>query len=222
MPAIIVFADGSKQMAHNLDDQRFRWHERKHVESEIRQSEPNDGLAIRDCSDPSSLHEAIVWRSELVAQNTYINNVIQVLKATEFENRDEREQALLLPKMAKKEIEAQLAVTNGFIKLRDSNMAQERLSLLKRKNASIEKQREEKEQKKKAHEEQRMIAQETKDQKNAERLQESLALNRQLSSENRTLREQLISAQAEIIRLQRLLIQQFGLAEEIVCPIVGD
>lgn len=40
--AIVVFSDGSKRLAHNLDDQRVRWHERRNWIAELE----DEGIAI--------------------------------------------------------------------------------------------------------------------------------------------------------------------------------
>jgi len=80
MTARIVFADGSKAMAHNTNDLMFRWHERKSYEPVEIVKIHRDGISIRDCSQPSSEDEANAWRVELLQQKSTLQSQIHALR----------------------------------------------------------------------------------------------------------------------------------------------
>lgn len=79
--AIVVFSDGSKQMAHNLDDGRFRWHERKVYEAEQILFVHMNGIYIRDCSNPKTVQQAKEWRALMHLQLGVVRSQIEILKA---------------------------------------------------------------------------------------------------------------------------------------------
>lgn len=66
--AIIVFADGSKQMAHNLDDLRFRWHERKLSQAEETLDMLRTEQVVIRCEEPENILQANRFISELKSQ----------------------------------------------------------------------------------------------------------------------------------------------------------
>lgn len=117
--ATIIFADGSKQMAHNLDDGRFRWYERKvyHLE-DVKQSHAK-GIPIRDCSSPPSLETAIEWRKELLAIKTSINEAKYIMR---LELRAPTKDGLYLM-IALGETEKQLQSLSDYIKIQRVSLA---------------------------------------------------------------------------------------------------
>lgn len=78
--ARIVFADGSKHMAHNTNDLMFRWHERKSSEAVEIMEIHHKGITIRDCSNPRDLDEANAWKLELSQQKLTLDDQLRVLK----------------------------------------------------------------------------------------------------------------------------------------------
>ena len=66
MRATIVFADGSKQIAHALDDLYERWEERRIARAEDVAALYEQGIAIPEIETPSSIEEALVWRTQLL------------------------------------------------------------------------------------------------------------------------------------------------------------
>lgn len=169
--AIIIFADGSKQMAHNLDDSKERWYERKVAQAEEVYEEVRNlsQIAIIDASDPKDYDQATSWQSQLISMKVAITNRRSLLKE-KWAYRKENDFLLAVYR----EIEGQLGVIKGPLKKFTIELANTgRASELKSKGA--------------------------------------IAVG-----ENKELINSLIVAQAEIIRLQKLLIEQFGLPESVV------
>lgn len=165
--ATVVFANGSKQIAHNLDDTMFRWHLRKLEQTnEVLEYYQQQPIAIRDCSSPSSPEQALTWRTEVQNQLTAIQQHIHIVKTdNRLGGRVQFEKAVRHLKIALFEIQAQLRNLKQY------------------------------------------IVQQTGQQDDEKRI-------RRISVENN-----LIIAQAEIIRLQRLLIEHHGLDTDVV---MGD
>lgn len=69
--ATIVFADGSKQMAHNLDDSRLRWHLRRVDHPDDAYTLQAEGIAVR-YGEPESVAQAQQYIHELKAQRAAI------------------------------------------------------------------------------------------------------------------------------------------------------
>lgn len=82
--AIIVFADGSKQMAHNTDDLRFRWYERKTYDPIEVMETHREGIYVRDCSEPHNLAEAKSWRLELSQQKAILEGQLRTLRNSPY------------------------------------------------------------------------------------------------------------------------------------------
>lgn len=70
---MIIFADGSKQMAHNLDDTMLRWQERrlKTVDEVFRFS--REGIPIPDYGEPQTIADAMKFRGEIQGMIATIN-----------------------------------------------------------------------------------------------------------------------------------------------------
>lgn len=159
--AIIIFADGSKQMAHNMDDQKFRWYERKRAEFEEIKKLAKTGIIIRACNHPSSINQANEWRTELKLQHSELSQQIAILKAKFRGNFAGDDYAIHSKgtKIALLQVETELTHINRYI--------------------------------------------------------ESVRIDT-VDNENQVLKQKLFDAQSEIIRLQRLLIDQFNLPEDMV------
>jgi hypothetical protein len=63
MPAKVIFSDGSKAMAHNLDDLRERWLARRQKEEYVWQVTLDPPL-IHDWENPASIEQAKQWKLE--------------------------------------------------------------------------------------------------------------------------------------------------------------
>lgn len=110
----IVFADGSKQMAHNTDDLMLRWAERVAVDSETIARQHRNGIYIRDCSDCRSLEQAREWQKQLRLQIGALEHQCKVLKAENFPSDYER---LSFPlRSAMTEIRTQLVILRSYIR----------------------------------------------------------------------------------------------------------
>lgn len=68
--AIVVFSDGSKRLAHNLDDSAFRWMERKAAQADEVRHEFGSGIVLPDVSNPETYDQAIAFKAQLVAAKT--------------------------------------------------------------------------------------------------------------------------------------------------------
>ena len=66
--ATIVFADGSKKMAHNLDDHNFRWYERKRGTAKEFASDFRAGIAIPHVQDVTTWEDWRELKSILIKQ----------------------------------------------------------------------------------------------------------------------------------------------------------
>lgn len=155
--AIIIFADGSKQMSHNMDDSRLRWHERKLIEADDILKHFAKGLCVRDCSSPTDLVEARAWKSELVKQQASISQSLAYVKRevpSQYMNKT------IAMRVAMQEIMLQNTHLKAWFQDNDETHF--------------------------------------------------------AGKSNDELRDELIQAQAEIIRLQRILIEQFNIDEGIV------
>ena len=115
--AIIVFADGSKQMSHNLDDSRFRWHERKLVTYDDISNAYGDGITIRDTSHPSHLSEAQEWRTELIKQQIALQSQLIILSEGKLDHSNFSKDAMLLD-VAARLVVSQITLLNASIKVK--------------------------------------------------------------------------------------------------------
>lgn len=70
--AVIIFSDGSKRMARNLDDHNFRWAERANAKTEALMDGFRAGVHVRDCQSPPSPEKAFDWYLELKQQRYII------------------------------------------------------------------------------------------------------------------------------------------------------
>ena len=224
--AIIIFADGSKQMAHNLDDNHFRWYESKLASYEEVVSAFSEGITIRDSFEPRGLVEAQNIRTELIAQKTSLENDILIIKAY-VEDFIEREKQCLLFKLAKKEIEVKLVEINAYISKRNIRRSEiqtygENARTLQYTEAQARKLQIEQEKTERLKLQVQMLGGMTPEQHfeiarlKEERLAKDQAdSNREysgkLQKENLQLRMQLVEAQADVIRLQKILIEQLGI-----------
>lgn len=121
--ARVVFADGSKQMAHNTDDLMLRWQERVATSREDITRQHRNGIYIRDCSECQSLEQAREWQKQLLIQIGALENQCEVLKAECFTAEYER---LSFPlRTAMVEIRTQLAILRGFIRDATTRQQQE-------------------------------------------------------------------------------------------------
>lgn len=133
--ATIIFANGSKQMARNLDDQMLRWHERRlaiakpslepPVATRTEQPAPEppepstpvlpelDSIAVRDCSHPADMTEAQAWRDELVAQK------LELIARKMVYERLYIRQTLLKKGIA--QIDAEIVKVNAYIRAHREN-----------------------------------------------------------------------------------------------------
>jgi hypothetical protein len=84
--ATIVFANGSKEMAHNLDDLRERWILRKKEEEEYSrvQFDPSEA---KDYRNPRDLAESRQWVSELKEEERRIEIDLAAIKNRDREDR---------------------------------------------------------------------------------------------------------------------------------------
>jgi hypothetical protein len=78
--AIIVFADGSKQMAHNTDDLMLRWHERKALRKDEILRQHERGVAVLDCSAVAGFAQARDWNDQLLKQKLALENQLAVIR----------------------------------------------------------------------------------------------------------------------------------------------
>ena len=165
--AIIVFANGSKEMAHNLDDQRLRWYERKLLVAQEIRGYHNAGITIRDCSLPKDRDQARVWQSELKSQLSALTQQLIILGAS-YRNKALMHQGTIQFRLAVQEIQGQLGAVKAYLR------------------------------------------------ECAEKELESSTDPDDHKIRKAQLLEKLVDAQEEIIRLQRLLIDQFGLSGDVV------
>lgn len=167
--AIIIFADGSKQMAHNLDDSHLRWYERKVHQAEQIEQEFKVGLAILDASNPENIDVADAWRGQLMDAKMALEER-RLLVNGNF--RFSRTYTLI--GLAIVVVNTQLSKLSNAIK---------KMRMKESDNNSLD--------------ELRRVVKEYKE-------------------ENNTLRQGNVLLKDEIIRLQRLLIEQFGISESVV------
>lgn len=164
--ATIVFADGSKQMAHNLDDTQLRWQLRKLRTADEITADFSRGLAIRSVDNPDSIEIAREWKQEFVEQKLEIEARISVLKTVWYRNKVDLKRATVGCATAISELNGNIARLNLYLHKQSDS--------------------------------QRRAPQE----KN---------INSQLRIERNSYREALVQTQAEIIYLQALLLEQFGI-----------
>lgn len=218
--AIIIFADGSKQMAHNLDDQRFRWYERRLVTYQDLEDAYSRGIAIRTESEPDGLYQAGQWRAECVSQIKALENQRAILKQQKSSQTYEVMHTAII--LTQNELQGRISRLNAYIKSEEiavrksSDFLREKLFLEEqaRKQAAtpltFEQLKELAEMKRKNIE----LA-------NTAERDEHKQYSKQLKKEIEGLRGQLIVSQSEVIRLQSLLIEQFGVPMDIVMPEPG-
>lgn len=167
--AYIIFADGSKQMAHNLDDSRFRWAEQRKLRyaDEILKTH-KDGIVIRDCSTVTNIEDAKAWKEEIALQQATLQQHSIYLKS-QLKSRLKNQASHI--SVALVECQLQSAWLSRYIKENSSGDPANNPPDSKRK---------------------------------------------ELFAENARLSKELSEAKDEIIRLQKLLIEQFGIDERIV------
>ena len=85
--AIIMFADGSKQMAHNLDDSRLRWELRRLNSVEDVLNFSHMGIAIPDFGIPKDYHEAVHNRAQIQAMIASVNLSQSFLKGIRYKKQ---------------------------------------------------------------------------------------------------------------------------------------
>lgn len=168
--AMIVFADGSKRMAHNLDDLNFRWYERKTGQVEELEGASRQGIAFHYLTGEQlqdvPLQQLLDIRAELGAQYQTCLIELKMLKerCPEYEYR----RRSLQLEGARVEIAKQLKLLKPAI----------------------------------AHASQHQRETKSKEYK------------RRLREDNERLQCELLDAQSEIIRLQRIIIEHLGISTE--------
>lgn len=88
--ATVVFADGSKQMAHNLNDLDLRWYERKVAQAEEVGALYEQGIAIPNFSASSSIDEVLVIRAQFVAMKGALTEQLKVIGERQYGRVEER------------------------------------------------------------------------------------------------------------------------------------
>lgn len=161
---LIVFADGSKQMAHNTDDLKLRWYERKVVRAREVDDELYSGIPLPIYDFPQDREWAIQYQAELKELRM---GLMQRASIAQEQRMPENAYRSLVN--ARMQVEAKLGLINK--KVKEFNVAA---------------------------------------------LANSKHLKQERPQSTPDLRDELINAQTEIIRLQRLLIEQFGLPDSVV------
>lgn len=221
--AIIIFADGSKQMAHNVDDSRFRWYERKRLGYEEVVEAQQDGFVIRDTINPPSLNIARIWKSELASQQASIVSQLTILKfGAEYHDSYKQDKALLV--LAKVAIEAELTNVNGYIKSEEAKADKAKTIAIN--NSIAKREQSDRERTEQIKLRSQMSSGMTPDQRfEIARLREERIAKEQqsadreyndkLKKENAKLREQLVVAQSDVIVLQKILLEQFNIVVDL-------
>lgn len=120
--ARIVFANGSKAMAHNLNDQYERWMlRRKEVEQQTGETAPEVGLEVfvPDMPDTLGLEEMEEFRQVLIQKKQYINEALHQTNVNKYDygRRDFQLRRAALG-LAGQKIQAQQSAVNFKIKER--------------------------------------------------------------------------------------------------------
>lgn len=119
--ATIVFADGSKQIARQLDDSRLRWYERKVEEPDAIRDLHSQGIVIRDCSLPANMEQAHNWRAELKAQLAALMQQRQIMQLA-FPSRLKMLEGTLQLRIAIQEVQGQLGGLKNSIRNFDNEL----------------------------------------------------------------------------------------------------
>lgn len=112
--ATVIFADGSKQMAHNLDDTRERWHLRVTRDADDVRGIWRRGIIIPDYTTPGSIDEAHEQRQQLVDMLAKLRAQAAIVDAeVRFDQRKVTQKPI---SVAVHEISRQLSAVNAYIK----------------------------------------------------------------------------------------------------------
>lgn len=121
--ATVIFADGSKHLAHNLDDLSFRWQERKIAQAEEVLDVTYKGIVIRDCSNPSSVEQAREWKNQLNVQQMALQQYQHILEQRGFPSKSAFKRAVAPLRAGITEIIAQHSNLKHYIRENDPDYA---------------------------------------------------------------------------------------------------
>lgn len=88
--ATVIFADGSKQLAHNLNDLNLRWYERKIAQAEDVAALYEQGVAIPELVTPETIDEALNLRTQFIAMKNALLEQYRTINEQRYGKQEDR------------------------------------------------------------------------------------------------------------------------------------